>query len=296
MNIMLITNAQLSETQWQEVSQLMAACDEVDGGTPIVYSHLLKERREVESNVLYYDNHRLVAFLSLYFFYEEAVEVCLVVAPEYRRQGLADTLIRSIVPLLKPKEIRTLIFTCPTSLNDNWLMSKGFDYLHSEYHMQRIGFDPILFNAPELGFRLARTSDIPRLCEISEACFGGQSSEMPQRFYRLLNDCHYCLMVIEQQGIVIGKAHWRFDGSGAILSDVAIIPGCQGQGKGSALLVYAINHALTLGNTHLMLNVESANQNALDLYIRQGFSVVKVHDYWSTPVSRLVERIFAKDK
>ncbi|PUT42131.1 N-acetyltransferase [Legionella taurinensis] len=284
---MLICNRHITGQQLKDFDQLLDVCRQADGGLPAFYRHILTQKRDTESNVLYYEKDRLVAFLSVYFFYSNACEISLLVAPSHRRQGLSRLLLETILPLLTAKQMDFVIFSMPSNLNASWLANSGFSYQQTEYHMQRNGYKPILLNQPRLTVRKAEFNDVETLCAIDDACFKEGQMSVPSRFITLLDDTDYSIFVALLDGKPVGKAHIRWQETHALFSDIAILPAYQRQGLGSELLAYCINHALTQGKDRQELDVETTNRGALDLYLRHGFSVLYEHDYWFIPIDSL---------
>lgn len=73
----------------------------------------MKQHRSLPTSFLYYQNGSLIGFLSVYFFYDDAVEVAVLVSPQYRRQGIAKQLIKEALPLIKSQNYFNLIFHAP---------------------------------------------------------------------------------------------------------------------------------------------------------------------------------------
>lgn len=284
---MLISNNQLQESQLKALDNLMERCKQEDQGLPSFYRHILAQKRENESNILYFEKGELIGFLSAYFFYSNACEISLLVAPSHRRKGIAFQLIDAIIPLLESKQLDATIFSTPATLHDNWLPKQGFSYQHTEYHMNRLGYDPVLINSPSLMIRKAEFADTDVLCAIDEACFKDGQVSTPSRFISLFNDNHYSLFLAFHQNRVVGKAHIRWEEESALFSDIAILPLFQRQGLGGELLAFCINHALTMGKSKLALDVETSNRNALDLYLRNGFKIAYEHDFWYLTLPKL---------
>ncbi|MFC3909823.1 GNAT family N-acetyltransferase [Legionella dresdenensis] len=288
---MLICNRQLDEKQLKEIEALAAECQKTDGGAPAIYYHLLRQRRDSESNVLDYDDSgNLVGFLSVYFFYDDACEISLLVSPEHRRYGVASKMLRTIMPLLHTKKMASLIFS--SGLEHDKLMSLSgkaarFVYKYSEYHMQRNGYEPVIMGYPALFIREATDSDLTDLCVIDSACFDSQNATMQERFEYLLADRNYTILLALRNNKPIGKAHIRWQTDGAIFSDIAIIPQEQGKGLGGELLSYCINQSLSMGKNKITLDVETNNSNALNLYLRHGFKTATRRNFWSISTSEL---------
>nr|WP_278030603.1 GNAT family N-acetyltransferase [Legionella wadsworthii] len=294
--IMLSTTNQLNNEQLAELEQLKIACKKNDGSIPNFYTHLLVQKRTLPTILMYYDKQRLVGFLSVFFFYEDAVEVSLLVHPKYRRKGIAKKLLRNILPLVKEQGFYKLIFSNPANLNTQWLTGLGFSFLHSEYYMERNDLAPLLDYKKNLTFRTAVENDIPLLCILDEACFFKNHDELVPRFEHILSDRTYEIILAFEDNHLVGKAHLRWENHGATLSDIAVMPNRQGKGLGTALISHCINYALSEGKPELNLDVETHNQKALNLYTRLGFLTQNSCDYWEVDLNELQRRVVAKKR
>lgn len=284
---MVLCNQQLTESQWQDFEQLCRLCEASDGGLPALYLHLLSQKRDAKSNILYYEKDVLVGFVSGYFFYEDGCEISLMVSPCYRKKGIAAQLLSTLLPLLISKGLRRVIFSSSGAFRSHWQPSAELAYQHTEYRMERDGLDRIPIINPSLMIRQAILSDITVLCELDSACFFTDQSSVVTRLNYLLKDNNYVLLVACHDNNIIGKAHIRWENEIALLSDIAIFPDQQNRGFGSELLAFCINFSLSNGRTQLALDVETNNQGALNLYKKNGFNVVKSYDYWSMPLDVL---------
>lgn len=284
---MLSTTNQLNENQLKDLEQLTTLCKKTDGSIPNLYTHLLAQARILPTITLYYEKEQLTGFLSIYFFYDDAIEVTLLIHPEARRKGIAKQLLQSMLPLVEEHNYPKLIFSSPAHLNDRWLPNLGFTYQQSEYYMERHNLNPLLDHQKQLTFRTATIKDIPQLCFLDEACFQKTHGELEPRFQHILSDRHYQIMLAFDENNLVGKAHLRWQKQGATLSDIAVFPAKQGQGFGTALITYCINHALSEGKPHLSLDVETHNQKALELYTRLGFLTQNACDYWMIKVDQI---------
>ena len=277
---MMIQNNQLDQEQLHQLNQLVASCKAIDGGTPVIYWHLLNQARATSSNCLYYVDAELVGFLSLYFFYEDACEISLLVHPADRRQGIATQLFEQSKPLLIAQSIQRVIFSTAPSFVNLWNLS----YLETEYHMERLGPEPAPIQIiPGLDINLATMNDVTALAQIDSACFSNSETNTPRHFIELLSNPDYCLLMARFQGKSIGKAHLRRQGEDMmVLSDIAILPEFQKQGYGSQLIAQSINYALKQNKSKIILDVSDNNpSNAQNLYLRYGFKVIAQYDYWT---------------
>lgn len=283
---MLIHNHQLNAQQLTELTTLSTECKNVDRNIVPTYQHLLGQNRPNSSNILYYQQH-LIGFLSTFFFYDDACEIALMVAPAFRRQGVAINMLKEALPLVIAPHLKKLIFSTPHDLNNHWLSAHGFCYQHSEYQMRRDHSEPILNKTTSLVVRPATYDDIPILCLINDACFPTQPPDTPIRLHALLHDSLYQIFIAEQEGKPVGKAHICWQQDSARLTDIAVLPHVQKRGFGSILLGHCINYCLNAHQSNINLDVETQNQQALQLYTRLGFVVNNAYDYWTIPIETI---------
>jgi ribosomal protein S18 acetylase RimI-like enzyme len=284
---MLVCNNQLSTTQLSALGKLARLCAAVDKDLPPLYKHILRQKRVSDNNFFYYKDKELIGFLSVFFFYADACEISLMIAPKFRRQGKARRMLKAALPLIQTKGIGTLLFSNPAATNDAWLTPLGFSYKNSEYHMERHSVQPILITKQALAVRQATEADIPILCAIDELCFPVEPDNMYLRLMNLLSDKSYTIRLAFYDSKPVGKAHVRWQGQEAIFSDIAITPQYQRKGLGSELLAHCINHALAQGKNKLALDVETSNQGALNLYKRYDFNTVNAIDFWAIRTEKL---------
>lgn len=286
---MLKNTNQVDAFQLKQLEQLRVLCKTTDGSTPNLYTHILEQPRVFPASLLYYEQGQLIGFLGTYFFYEDAVEISLLINPFYRRRGIARTLINSILPLIKSQNYHKLIFSNPAHINSEWLHALGFSYMHSEYYMERDDLNPLLHYKQTLTFHTATVNDIPLLCEFDAACFPSKEVDSTERFQHLIDGREYQIIIAYQDNHPVGKAHLRWQAQGATLSDIAVLPVHQGNGLGTSLITYCINLALSEGKPHLNLDVETHNERALKLYTRLGFLTQNACDYWAISINQLTK-------
>jgi ribosomal protein S18 acetylase RimI-like enzyme len=281
---MIITRLQaLTTLQLYEVDKLHKDCKQADGNAIAIYRHLIEKRHPIACNVLCYQDKRLLGYLRTYFFYADACEVALMVAPEHRRQGIASRLFQEILPVMIQENIVSLIFSTPHEANSAWLSHLNFTYRNSEYQMQYDRNQPVKVLIKSALIRPANIADIPILCAIDDTCFPNKKPDPEALFLSLLRTPNCDLFVLEQNGEVIGKAHIFTESDRVRLTDIGILPAARGQGFGATLIKHCINHALVRNKTKIFLDVETTNERALSLYTKLGFIITNTQDYWRSP-------------
>lgn len=287
---MFIQTNQLNQKQLAELNGLVKACLAVDGYTIPIYRQILTQNRQRPGTLLYYQHERLVGFISIYFFYEQACEIAIMVHPDYRRKKIATRLLSSLLPLMLTKEIKSLLFS---SLPDyhRWLSALGLTYTASEYDMIRRSSDKIIITSPRLYIKKATFNELAFICAADEACFQEHNPNMSQRAAQLIKDRHYRLLVASLDGKYIGKAHIHWQSNGAHLSDIAVLPEFQGQGLGYEIIADCINYILDANKSTILLAVQTKNKQAIKLYTRLGFDIDNLYDYWEIKADALLQHL-----
>lgn len=74
-----------------------------------------------------------------------------------------------------------------------------------------------------------------------------------------------------QNGVIVGAVScYRNE-----LDDLIVVKSFQGQGIGQKLLLWGMNHIKEQGYEEIILHVAEWNQNAMMLYLKNGFSIKK---------------------
>lgn len=289
---MIISNHQLTSDHFDQLNALLHRCQQHDGDTIPIYTNPLLQYRNLPCNVLYYHQHQLVGFLSVFFFYDNACELTVMVDPAFRRRHLASQLVAMIVPVIQSRCLLHVICPSPKGLNDEWLSAQGFFYQNSEVRMQWSGSKSAACHHADLLFRqVTGTDDIPLLVEMDMACFHSEKRDVESTYVRLLGDKTYTLLVVSHDQQMIGKAHLHREPHQMVLSDIAILPAHQGHGYGQALVAYCINHVRTTSDLPLRLDVEADNLNAVHIYSKLGFKPINTYDRWLTAAPTLAKTI-----
>ncbi len=95
--------------------------------------------------------------------------------------------------------------------------------------------------------------------------------------------------VADEGGQVVGFCELRL-GKNALLRGIAVEAGARGSGAGTALIEKAVEEARKEGRKRLYLKVEQANDQAIRVYGRMGFAVVR------EVVGKLGEMLFLMKK
>jgi ribosomal protein S18 acetylase RimI-like enzyme len=278
---MIISNHQLTDEQLLQLETLLEQCRQKDRNTVPTFSDLLRFHRQLPANALYYHRQRLVGFASVFFFYDNACEVVLMVHPDFRRRHIATALLDALQAVIHSRGGEYVIFPSPQGLNNAWLLQRGFQYRDSVVFMQWQGSKPMPFNDDVILCPVAGEQDIPVVAKIDAACFHSDEQEIARRFESLIQDPDYRILMLRLNEKVIGKAHIHREMHQLLLSDIAILPSFQSRGYGQVLVTHCIEQAQMMSTLPLCLEVESQNLNAVHIYEKLGFIATNIYDYWA---------------
>jgi GNAT superfamily N-acetyltransferase len=287
MNASIIQNHCLTDQQQKALNTLLMQCKQADLNTIPTYPHLLRKKRPLPGNLLYFQNNKLLGFLAAFFFYNEACEITLMVSKPFRRQKIATLMLKALIPLLESQRITNVIFSTPTCCNGDWLEKLGMVYKGSEYQMQCTHIISPPINYDKFCVRMATHQDWASLSAINEACFPTKRPGENPDFQLLLKNKEYQLFIIEQKGKIVGKLHMQRLENTVRFTDIGILPIQQNQGIGSYLLVSCMSYVQKTYGLPITLDVETSNRKALNLYLRQGFEMNNAYDFWIMPFKTL---------
>jgi ribosomal protein S18 acetylase RimI-like enzyme len=285
---MITSNHQLTLEQYLEVKALAEQCRQQDGNHFPLFGHVLLQPRSLPCNWFYYHDTQLIGFVSAFFFYENACELAILVHPDWRRRHIAKELLSHIVPVMQSRNPEYVLFPSPRGLNNTWLMARGFRFNNSEVQMQwRDKARPVIARTDILMQAAVAETDATALAEIDVLCFLANHESMQARYFNLLLDPAYVVIMLRYQGQPIGKAHLHFELDQVQLSDVAVLPQFQGQGFGQALVAYCMAYVADHSELPIRLDVDMNNYNAKHIYQKLGFYTTNAWDYWTIGVSEL---------
>ncbi len=282
-NIETFWLTELDLEQFKEVKHLLSDCNKNDQGGPLIYQKSLLSMRLPAVNGLIYFQHKLIAFVSVYFFYRTACECSLLVSPKYRNRGLAKSLLRTLIPILKSQNMESIYFSASPSLP---LKNHPLLSLSSIEYQLTLTLDKTIKDlSHRLKFRVATLKDIKTLCEIDKACFVNYDiPTMINRYKDIIINPHYHILIGELEGAIIAKAHIHWQQQNATLSDIAVLPAWQRKGYGREIIHACLLEAQQRYFKQIDLDVEAKNKGAIQLYLSQGFQIKKVTNFWEMKI------------
>ena len=279
--IQIIKASQLSEKQLGHVQSLVALCHQKDGFLSKFYWYSTSNRQNDEiSEFIFYKDKMCVGYLAVYQFTENEAEICVVVHPRFRQQGVFSRLWMEACLELHQRDVeRCLFIQHPDSLSGKSCLEElGARYFRSEHRLIRQ--QPIVIELPKgFSLRTATTKDIHLLARMDLACFDGDYELMAARLADIIGEPERQIYIARYADQDIGKVHVLF-GHEALLHDFCVLPEFQKQGMGKLILASVTNTLLELGNPTVTLEVGSDEFQTIKLYKEVGFEAQQTYRYW----------------
>lgn len=222
---------------------------------------------------MFYDDNKLVGYAGICDFGGDEIEVNGMVHPEYRRRGIFTRLFSLVKDEFNKRDSKGMLL-----LSDNnsiggisFIKRITDDYHHSEYDMN-LDMDVIhKENFDNLVFRKAAKEDITKIAGENLKFFNDNDID------GILFDSTY---VLETGNVIIGRVRLEIvDNIGGIYG-LEVLPEYRGKGYGRELLIRSINKLKESKVNAINLQVETKNNNALNLYKSCGFKVNYTMDYY----------------
>lgn len=243
---------------------------------------------------MYFIGDELIGYMGIFSFSGKitTLEVNGMVHPEHRRKGIFLTLYKLLIAEVERRNTKEIMFLSDRkSLSGQKFIKKiGAEYKHSEYEMYLdYEFVPKNNILKEIEIRKAANIDSHEISRQNTIYFS-EESHNPIINDSIDLDLTFIPEKEEKRGVVayiainnnevIGKVHIQvYEGVGGIFG-LGVLPEYRGKGYGRTILTLAVNMLKEKGAEKIMLQVESKNFNALNLYKSCGFYETSVMDYY----------------
>ncbi|MNO88385.1 ribosomal-protein-alanine N-acetyltransferase [compost metagenome] len=268
---------------WDDVLKLQQCCEKADEIALKLNWDMLEEH-SIDDGIHLYEvkDEKMVAFLGRYLFGGK-LEVCGMVHPDYRRQGIFTKLLSKGLDETPLAETSEILLNAPANSKSAklFLDTISCKYEMSEYQMKyHSETDQLTAVKWDVTLRQATEQDTELLIRLDSDGFG-MTYEESKEFYDDMSLTQLCENeVILLDGEPAGKIRvTRIHGESWIYGFV-VSGSYRGQRIGSSVLRKVIDRELAAGFEHIGLEVALTNPDAMKLYTTAGFQVVSSQDYY----------------
>ncbi|WP_138495881.1 GNAT family N-acetyltransferase [Paenibacillus pinistramenti] len=278
----------LNERDWEQIRALQQEVEQADGISLKLNWDMLRSRRPGDrDDFVFRKDGRIAGFLALYDFASK-IEVCGMVAPSLRRQGIFSALLAEALPAERACQYKDILFNLParSSSGRGFVESLGLKLTFTEYQMK---FNPELIGElrpalQEITLRPARMEDWDYLIDLEIDGFGFTREEAAKLNEEALRKnaeagTNEILFVIELQGQNAGNVRVQYESHESWIYGFVIDKSRRGRGIGRSVLTHLVNEEQPKGRD-VFLEAALENERALHLYQSCGFERVQVQEYY----------------
>lgn len=280
----LTKTTKLSRTELKEIKNLSIISQNTDGFKTKFYWNILEDRKLPEyDDFLLYIEGNIAAYVGVFAFKEEEVELTAIVHPKYRQQGYFKAMLREVFTELARRNFKKCLIICnrDSTIGMQILQKLDTTFSHSEYEMVSKRA-PHFENLPSLELREYTQDDIVDLAQMDAICFNSSLDKMIFRFLNSVGEKSRKVFVAIHQGEKIGKVHLRFDERNhAYIHDLCILPAYRRKRLATAMVMQTMEMLSQKKIKTIFLDVEGKNSSAISLYEQCGYDITAIHDFWS---------------
>ncbi|KAE8130030.1 MULTISPECIES: GNAT family N-acetyltransferase [Bifidobacterium] len=274
-NYTFTASVAIGDAQYRQIMELEKACreyEDVDSKLELDFKTSEVGRNQTDrsgmNEFFCYERDALVGYLGVCSFDSAVWEVNGMVRPSYRRQGIFTELFRRMLSEFNARSPQELLL-----LSDKKSASglRFIERLHANYHHAE--YDMVL-----------NASDFEQHGEFVE--HGGDSSSLLRSKSALdiqETDAKQHTFTGTIDGKIIGSVRLELLPDTGGIYALEVVPEYRGHGYGRALLNWSIAKLISMGAKTVILQVDTDNARALNLYTSAGFVEKSVMLYHSLP-------------
>jgi ribosomal protein S18 acetylase RimI-like enzyme len=289
-NINIIVKENLTRKDYEDVSNLERICKEKDKTAQkleldykISRPKSILRKLKVDNEFLCYENELLVGYIGILQFDNSGMEVNGMVHPEYRRRGIFSELFKLVIDEFSKRTVdKMLLLTDHNSLAGvEFVKGTNAIYENSEYEMFLRNSINETKELNRITLRQAINEDAREIA-VQNALYCDKTFDESQ--IALIDNSEnygYNILVAELNSKAIGKINLEINHGVAGIYGFWVHPEYRGRGFGREILMSSIAELKKKNVKEIMLQVETKNNNALNLYKSCGFEVTSIMDYYA---------------
>jgi ribosomal protein S18 acetylase RimI-like enzyme len=271
------------------VEELAAACVALDGGRLKLEWGTLQSRPPEQVNDFRWTRaDNLVGFLGLYSFRSDQVEICGMVHPTARRQGVFSRLFEAAAAELAGRGLTEALLVVDRlyEAGSCFARSAGGTIEHSEHRMTLRREPARVIADPLVSVREAGPADVPFIISCLADAFGFPVEHLEAEEIEALARRFHGTLVVDYASEPVGTVRVDRGDEAAGIYGFAVLPEFQGRGIGRQVLSALARDLSAEGVAEIGLEVSCTNDAALHLYLSCGFDVMGTDDYYTVSVGR----------
>lgn len=289
----LVKKSTLTQAERTEIEQLSDLCNRYEDLHMRLDFGMLRTRPgNVVTDFLYYRDGRLLGYLGLDNWGAEEREVVAMVHPDFRRQGIFNTLFAATREECINSGIHRLDLVCERSsiAGQACVKAIGARPGFAEHKMFLADFRDSNAFDERLFFRRAARSDLDALVTVQAASFNDPELFVRAKLVQFWQDPQrrFYLATFGEGEVsckeLVGSLRLDEFDEGIGIYAFGVVPDYRRRGYGRQMLEEAIRIVRSESKKPIMLDVEVDNVAAIALYTSCGFQIKATYDYYIVEV------------
>jgi ribosomal protein S18 acetylase RimI-like enzyme len=277
----------LTDREMREIEHLALLCNAHEGlRIRLDYTMLDLPTLPTDDLFLFYQRNALLGSLLLDRYHSNMKEVTGMVHPDFRRRGIFHTLLAAASQESRRRGIKRLLFPCEATALSGQAFLQHIDAREefAEHRMVLRHFQPRWRYNEHLHVREARFDDLEELTVVLTADFHGNREHARQHLLRTFERPHQQFYLATYGSIEsaepIGMLRVEEEPAELGVYGFFVRPEYRGRGHGRQILEETIVAVRKHSQKQLMLEVDTHNLAALNLYLSLGFVVERTYEYY----------------
>lgn len=267
-----------------EIRKIEELCNEQDNLKINTFlDNSMNFNKEINNLFLAYEGEKLVSFLNIFIPTSKEGEISACTLPGYRGKGYFKSLFNEALQELYKYKVEDALLV----LEDNSKVAKtiainlGAKYDFSEYLLKFHGNINMNLEVPDkIKILEAKVEHLEVMIKLAQCTFNKSHEEskiMINNAFEAKNRKQY---IIKLEGNIIGMAGVSFEDEDGYIFGVGISPDYRGKGYSRILLNEIIKDIYINHTKSIVLEVDSNNSIAFNLYTKSGFTIDNAFHYY----------------
>jgi ribosomal protein S18 acetylase RimI-like enzyme len=272
-----------SENVVNEVHHLEQICQDQDNLKGSIFvDTTMNFNLEMNSIFLMYDANKLISVLTMFVPTQHEAEITALTLPSQRGKGYFKELLSKAVEELIRYEIPEVLFVLESqSITGKHVISHlAARYDFTEYSMRLDDRKYVPLASNRLKYRKPGEEDLQRLIDTSMRIFEDSYEDTQGRIVNILQSVtrDQYLGILNDE--IIGMGSSSCDGDEVSIFGFGITPEFRSKGYGYDLLHLIVEHLRQSGIREIVIEVDSNNTHAFQLYQKFGFQIETAVEYY----------------
>jgi len=282
-------SSKASEGEIKEIRHIETICKKHDKLTGDIFlDSSLNFNSNIKSLFLLYEDNKLISLIIMFIPGQDKAEISGFTLPEYRQKGYFKALLAKVSDELKKYEVPDILFVCePQSLDGKAVIKKlkaNYDFTEYSLKYNQLGASYPSYYLNKVELYKPNLQDSETLIDIRGQIFDDTYENAETMVMKTFESQFRQQYLAVLDGEFIGMGGVSFEQDGAYIFGFGIIPKYQGKGYGKAMLKLMLKDLIEKNVEKIMIDVNSKNEKAYNLYKKYGFEVQTAFEYFRIKV------------